>query len=121
MGTEVKEEKRLKRHRRVRRKVVGTGERPRLCVHRSGKNIQCQIVDDSNQASVATFSTLDKKFQSISKKGNKVEAAKSFGKFVSDELKAKSISKIAFDRAGYLYHGRVKAFADALREGGISF
>ena len=120
-ATNLREMKRLSRHRRVRRKVSGIAERPRVAVHRSGKNLQCQIVDDLLQKTICSFITIDKEFKKQAPKGNTVDAAKLFGKFVADKLKSKGIASISFDRAGYRYHGRVKAFADALREGGIEF
>jgi len=121
MTLAVKEAQRKSRHYRIRSKVKGSVERPRLSVKRSKKNLICQLVDDIQGATLFAFSTLDKKFSSVSKKGSTIEAAKALGKFASGELKAKGFSKIAFDRSGYLYHGRVKALADALREGGIDF
>jgi len=121
MRIEFKELQRVKRHKRVRRKIFGTPEKPRVSLHRSSKNLQCQIISDLDEKTLYTYSTLDKKFKSESVKGGTIEAAKILGKFVSNELKTKGVSKIAFDRAGYRYHGRVKAFADALREGGMNF
>ena len=95
MTLAVKEAQRIRRHGRVKRKIMGTSEKPRLCVHRSGKNFQCQVVDDLKRRPIFTFTTLDKKFKPPSPKKNTVEAAKSFGKFVSEELKTKGISKIS--------------------------
>jgi large subunit ribosomal protein L18 len=121
MATAIVEQSRRKRHQRIRKRIVGTTERPRLCVHRSSKNLMCQTIDDGTQLVVLGLSTTSKKFKSESAKGSTVEGAKSFGKLVSVELKAKGVNKITFDRSGHLYHGRIKAFADALREGGIDF
>ncbi len=116
-----KEIQRIKRHRRVRRKITGTVERPRLAVHRSKRGIVCQVVDDIACRTLFSFSTQDKKFKEKSKKGGNIEAAKALGKMFAEDLKAKGITKVAFDRGGLLYHGRIKALADALREGGIQF
>ena len=121
MTVALKEIRRISRHGRVRRKVRGTVERPRLSVCRSKKNLICQLVDDITGKTLFAFSTGVKKFASTSKKTNTVEAAKALGKIAASDLKAKGFSKIAFDRGGYLYHGRIKALADALREGGIDF
>lgn len=112
---------RLHRHARVRGKVSGTAERPRLSAHRTGKNFECQIVNDISAKTICSFTTLAKDFKAVSKKGGTIAAAKAFGSFVAKALKSKGITKIAFDRGGYLYHGRVKTFADALREGGVNF
>ena len=116
-----KELQRIKRHRRVRRKITGTAERPRLSVHRSKRGFVCQVIDDIACRTLISFSTQDKKFKDKSKTGGNVEAAKTFGKLFAEDLKAKGITKVAFDRGGLLYHGRIKALADALREGGIQF
>ena len=121
MATAIVELSRRKRHQRIRKRVNGTVERPRVCVHRSSKNLVCQVIDDTSHAVLLGLSTTGKKFKSESAKGSTVEGAKTFGKLVSAELKAKGVEKITFDRSGHLYHGRIKAFADALREGGINF
>jgi large subunit ribosomal protein L18 len=121
MTIALREIKRIGRHDRIRKKVQGTVERPRLSVHRSKRNLVGQLIDDLNRKTVFAFSTLDKKFAKASKKGNTVAAAQALGKLVSQEMKAKGFIKIAFDRGGYPYHGRIKALAEALREGGIQF
>ncbi len=121
MTLALKESQRKSRHYRIRRKVSGTAERPRLSVKRSKKNLVCQLVDDIGAKTLFAFSTADKKFTSASKKGSTIDAAKTLGKIASSEMKTKGFTKIAFDRSGYLYHGRIKALADALREGGINF
>lgn len=110
------------RHQRVRKKISGTPERPRLSVHRSARNLQAQVVDDFAQRTLISFSTSDKDFlKQAPKKSDKKSLAKNLGLFYAVKMKEKGISSISFDRGGYLYHGRVKALADGLREGGIQF
>jgi large subunit ribosomal protein L18 len=109
---------RLKRHVRVRSKITGTPERPRLNVFRSNANIYAQIIDDVNKVTLAAASTLDKDFEGAS--GN-AEAAKKVGKMIAERAKAKGIENVVFDRGGYIYHGRVAALAEGAREGGLVF
>jgi large subunit ribosomal protein L18 len=109
---------RKRRHRRVRGKVFGTAERPRLVVHRSNKGITAQLVDDFEGKTLAAASWLQlpKSF-----KGKKTEQAAEVGKFVAEKAKAAGIEVVVFDRGGYLYHGRVRALAEGAREGGLKF
>ncbi|OGW78948.1 MAG: 50S ribosomal protein L18 [Omnitrophica bacterium GWA2_52_8] len=116
-----KEQKRVKRHLGIRKRVVGTSERPRLAVHRSLKNIYVQAIDDMAAATMASFSTRDEKFLKAGIKGKKSEVSSQLGTLFAEELKKKGIKKIAFDRAGYKYHGRIKALAESLRASGIEF
>ena len=116
-----KELGRIKRHGRIRRKMLGTPERPRLAVHRSLNNLYVQVVDDIKATTILSFSTLDKDFSQKNGKGTKTEKSKNLGKFFAARLKEKGVTKIAFDRGGYQYHGRIKALADSLREAGIQF
>jgi len=109
---------RLKRHKRVRGKVSGTSERPRLNVFRSGTNIYAQIIDDTNGLTLVSASSLEKGFEG---KGNNTEAAQKVGQIVAQRAKDKGIENVVFDRGGYLYHGRVKALADGAREAGLEF
>lgn len=109
---------RLKRHKRVRGKISGTPERPRLNVYRSNANIYAQIIDDVNGVTLASASTLDKDFEGAT--GNK-EAARKVGKMVAERAKAKGIDTVVFDRGGYIYHGRVAELAEGAREGGLEF
>jgi large subunit ribosomal protein L18 len=111
-------EARKRRHRRVRGKVKGTAERPRLVVSRSNRGISAQLVDDSQGQTVAAASWvgLAKSF-----KGDKTEQAAEVGKLLAKNAKAAGVESVVFDRAGYLYHGRVKALADGAREGGLQF
>ena len=113
-----KNAQRLKRHVRVRGKISGTPERPRLSVFRSNANIYAQVIDDVNGVTLAAASTLDKEFDGAA--GN-VEAAKKVGKAVAERAKAKGIDTVVFDRSGYIYHGRVAALAEGAREGGLEF
>lgn len=109
---------RLKRHKRIRSKISGTTERPRLSVFRSNKNIYAQLIDDVAGVTLASASTLD---ASIAKDSTKVEQAQAVGKAIAEAAKSKNISNIVFDRSGYLYHGRISALADAARENGLDF
>ena len=112
---------RVARHKRVRKKVTGTAERPRLSVFRSSKNIYAQIIDDVNRVTLVSASSLDEAVKSaVSYTGNK-EAAKKVGAEIAKRAQAKNIKKVVFDRGGYIYHGRVKALADAAREAGLEF
>jgi large subunit ribosomal protein L18 len=109
---------RLRRHKRVRGKVSGTSERPRLNVFRSGTNIYAQIIDDVAGKTLVSASSLDKEFDG---KGGNCEAAKKFGELLASRAKAKGIETVVFDRGGYVYHGRVQALAEGAREGGLQF
>jgi large subunit ribosomal protein L18 len=111
-------EGRERRHRRVRGKVRGTVERPRLVVSRSNKGITAQLVDDMDGKTLASASWLQLK---KSFKGNKTEQATEVGKLLAQNAKQAGVEVVVFDRGGYLYHGRVKALADAAREGGLTF
>ena len=108
---------RLKRHRRIRGKISGTAERPRLSIFRSNKNIYAQLIDDVVGVTLASASTLDENVSDATK----VEQAAAVGKAIAEAAKAKNISTVVFDRSGYLYHGRVQALADAARENGLDF
>lgn len=110
---------RKRRHARVRKKIFGTAERPRLNVFRSNKHIYAQIIDDMKAVTLVSASTLDKEFD-LESTGN-IEAAKKVSELVAKRALAKGIKKVVFDRGGYLYHGRVKALADAAREAGLEF
>ena len=109
---------RLKRHKRVRSKVSGTPERPRLCVFRSEKNIYAQIIDDVNRVTLCAASSNEKDFGAY---GGNQDAAKKVGMAVAERAKAKGINEVVFDRGGYVYHGRVAALAEGAREGGLTF
>ena len=109
---------RTRRHARVRTKVSGTAERPRLCIYRSNTNIYAQIIDDVAGNTLVAASTLDK--EKKTKKSN-VEAAKEVGALIAKRATAKKIKAVVYDRSGYIYHGVVKALAEAAREGGLEF
>lgn len=108
---------RLKRHRRIRGKISGTAERPRLSIFRSNKNIYAQLIDDVAGVTLASASTLDENVSDATK----LEQAAAVGKAIAEAAKAKNISTVVFDRSGYLYHGRIQALADAARENGLNF
>jgi len=108
---------RQKRHNRVRARVMGTPERPRLNIFRSLNHIYAQVIDDISGHTLVAASTLDKGMDQAAK----MEEAKAVGKLVAERAKAQGITKVVFDRGGYLYHGRVKALADGAREGGLDF
>ena len=118
MPTLTKPEARARRHRRVRGKVSGTAERPRLVVFRSNRGIEAQLVDDIQGKTLAAASWLQLK---KSVKGNKTAQAAEVGKLLAQNAKNANIETVVFDRGGYLYHGRVKALAEAAREGGLRF
>ncbi|MFG6352764.1 MAG: 50S ribosomal protein L18 [Oscillospiraceae bacterium] len=109
---------RLHRHKRVRGKVSGTPERPRLNVFRSETNIYAQVIDDTKGVTLVSASSLEKGFEGP---GSNCEAAKKVGEAIAQRAKAKGIEAVVFDRGGYLYHGRVKALAEGAREGGLQF
>ena len=109
---------RLRRHKRVRGKIAGTAERPRLNVFRSSANIYAQIIDDTTGHTLCSASTLDKSFEGNG--GNKA-AAREVGKMVAQRAIEKGITTVVFDRGGYIFHGRVKELADGAREGGLNF
>ena len=109
---------RLKRHKRVRGKISGTPERPRLNVFRSEANIYAQVIDDVNGVTLVSASSLDNSFEG---KGGNIEAARKVGQMVAERAKAKGIDTVVFDRGGYVYHGRVQALAEGAREGGLNF
>jgi len=118
MATLTQREARIRRHRRVRRKVSGTAERPRLAVFRSNRGIEAQLIDDGEAKTLASASWLQLK---KSFKGTKTQQAAEVGKLLAANAKKAEIEAVVFDRGGYLYHGRVKALADTAREGGLKF
>ena len=108
---------RIKRHKRIRNKIAGTSEVPRLCVFRSNSQIFAQIIDDEKAHTLVSASSLELK----AKKGGNAEAAKEVGKLIAEKAKKAKIKTVVFDRSGYNYHGRVKALADGARENGLEF
>ena len=107
---------RERRHKRVRTKVSGTAERPRLCVYRSNSNIYAQIIDDSKGFTLVSASSLELKLKNVN-----IEAATKVGESIAKKAVKAGIKKVVFDRGGYLYHGKIKALADAARENGLEF
>lgn len=121
MAIESRNDRRLKRHYRVRKNSYGTPERPRMCIYRSNKNISVQIIDDVNGNTLVAASSLDKEIKENISYGGNVEAAKKVGETIAKRALAKGIEVVSFDRGGFLYHGRVKELADGAREGGLKF
>ena len=113
-----KNAQRLKRHTRVRGKISGTPERPRLAVYRSNANIYAQIIDDVNGVTLCSASSVEKGFEEL---GIKKAGAKKVGLNIAEKAKAKGITEVVFDRGGYIYHGRVSELAEGAREGGLKF
>ena len=121
MGRIDSNEVRLRIHERIRKRLSGSDTRPRLCIFRSNKHIYAQIVDDSKGTTVAAASSLDPDTRGSVKNGGNIAAAKAVGKTVAKRAIDKGIQSVLFDRGGYIYHGRVKALADAAREAGLKF
>jgi large subunit ribosomal protein L18 len=117
----LKKKARLKRKKRIRKKVVGTEIRPRLCVFRSTRHIYAQIIDDVKGQTLAAASTLEKTVKESSEMENKMNAATLVGKLLAERAIGKGVKQIVFDRNGFLYHGRVKAVSDGARESGLEF
>ncbi|MED4600345.1 50S ribosomal protein L18 [Paenibacillus validus] len=116
-----KNKARLKRHLRVRKKIQGTAERPRLNIFRSSKHMYAQLIDDVKGVTIAAASTQDKELKEGLGNGGNVDAAAKVGSLIAERAKKAGVVKVVFDRGGYLYHGRVKALADAAREAGLEF
>lgn len=114
-------ERRLERHRRIRKNLNGTSERPRFDVFRSSKHIYVQIIDDTKGVTLVSASTVEKEIMEAVAGKTKTEAAKIVGQFAAERAKANGIDTVVFDRGGYIYHGRVKAVADGAREAGLNF
>lgn len=121
----LKEQARLRRKKRIRKKIFGTPERPRLCVYKSCKHIYGQIIDDTIGHTLVAASSLSpeirEKIEELKKGGGKTEVAKAVGELIAKKALEKGITKVCFDRGGFKYHGRIKAFADAAREAGLEF
>jgi large subunit ribosomal protein L18 len=114
-------EQRLKRHSRIRRKIVGTAEKPRLSVYRSLTNIYAQLIDDRARVTLASASSMKLEVKQAEGESRKVAQAREVGRTIAEAAKAKGISAVIFDRGGFLYHGRVKALAVAARDAGLEF
>lgn len=116
-----KVEARERRHRRVRKNVFGTTQRPRLSVFRSNKHIYAQLIDDTTGKTLTTTSSLDQEYRQQNKKGSNSQAAAAIGAALAKRAMSLNIKKVVFDRNGYIYHGRIKALADAARQAGLIF
>ncbi len=116
-----RERRRRTRHRRIRKRLRSMPERPRLCVHRSLKNLCIQVIDDFQSKTLFSISTLNKELKDKLDYGGNKAAASKLGNLAAEKLKQKGITKVVFDRGGYSYHGRIKAVAEGLRKGGIVF
>ena len=121
MANTSRSEARIRRHKRVRKSITGTTERPRLAVFRSTAEIYAQVIDDAAGTTLASASSVDHELRGSAAKITKTEQAKLIGKAVADRAKSKGIDKVVFDRGGFRYMGRVKALADAAREAGLEF
>lgn len=119
MSKNSRNDRRVKRHLRVRKNLIGTPEKPRLCVFRSNKNISAQIIDDVNGNTLVSASTLEKDLKG--ENGGNKEAARKVGELIAKRALDKGIENVAFDRGGFLYHGRVKELAEGAREAGLKF
>ena len=117
MSVRTKEQLRQRRHRRVRKKITGTAERPRLAVYRSNQRIYVQLIDDAAGRTIAAASSLDNDLAGTAR----ADAPAAVGRLIGERAQAAGVSRVVFDRGGYLYHGRVKALADAAREAGLEF
>ncbi len=109
------------RHERIRKKVIGTEERPRLCVFRSNKHLYAQLINDNQAEIIVSVSTLSKEFKTDNIKPATKEAAAKLGKLMAEKAKTNGIEKISFDKAGYRYHGKIKELAESARKGGLVF
>jgi len=112
---------RIKRHKRVRKNISGSSERPRLCIFRSLKHIYAQVIDDRKGITLVSLSTLNPEIKGKEKYQGNIKAAETLGSLLAKKLEEKGIKKVVFDRGGYLYHGRVKAVAESTRKGKIVF
>ena len=122
MGTlNLRTQARLKRKKRIRKNLVGTGNRPRLCVFRSARHIYAQVVDDSRGQTLAAASSMEKDVRENPESKNKVTAANNVGKIIGQRAIEKGLKKVVFDRNGFLYHGRIKAVSEGAREAGLKF
>lgn len=116
-----KNKNRVERHKRVRKKISGIPEKPRLNVYKSNTNIYAQIIDDTEGKTLVQASSIDKELKETLKNGGNMEAAKAVGSLIGKRAKEKGIEKVVFDRSGYLYHGKIKELGDAAREAGLEF
>lgn len=113
--------KRIRRHKRIRKRILGTATRPRLCVYRSLGNFHAQLIDDLHEKTLLYLSTLNKEVKKKVAYGGNTKAAELLGQLLAEQAKSKGISKVVLDRGGFLYHGRVKALAESCRKNGLEF
>lgn len=116
-----KKVKQIKRHKRIRKKIKGTKDCPRLCVFRGLANIQAQLIDDIKEKTLLSISTKDKEFRKKFSYGGNVKAAALLGEILAERIKEKGITHLAFDRAGFIFHGRIKALVESMRKKGLRF
>lgn len=121
VGAKTSREARIRRHERVRKRLSGTPERPRLSVFRSLGHIYAQVIDDRSGRTLAAASSLEPDLRAAASEESKVQVARAVGQRIAERAREKGISQVVFDRGGYLYHGRVKALAEGAREGGLQF
>ncbi len=119
MSNKTRYQGRIRRHKSIRKNLKGTPERPRLAVYRSLRHISAQVIDDVSGNTLCAISSASKEMASAKKKGSKVEAAEDLGKIFGKKIKEAGIDRVVFDRGGFLYHGRIKAFADGARDSGV--
>ncbi|NMA84600.1 MAG: 50S ribosomal protein L18 [Epulopiscium sp.] len=112
---------RVKKHQRMRHRITGTAAKPRMCVFKSGKHIYVQVIDDTKGHTLASASTLEADIKSKLKNTSNIEAATLVGEVIAQRAKEKGVNEIVFDRGGFIYHGKIKALADAAREAGLEF
>ncbi len=108
-------------HVRMRKRIAGTPDRPRLCVHRTSRHVRAQVIDDNTGRTIVSASSLDKEVRAAIKTGGNIAASKIVGKTIAERARAKGVEQVVFDRGGYQYHGRVQALAEAAREAGLKF
>jgi large subunit ribosomal protein L18 len=118
---ESREKLRSQRHKRIKKKIRGSAQRPRMCIYRSHKNLYIQIVDDNSRRTLFSLSTLDKEIKQRVPYGGNIKAAQVLGEVLCKRAQEKNIKNVVFDRGGYVYHGRIKAFAEFARKGGLGF
>lgn len=116
-----KENSRYKRHIRLRKKIIGDNQKPRLFVYRSLKNMHAQLINDIEQVTIISMSTTSKEFKNVLGKASKIKTAEKLGEYIAKKALEKGIEQVKFDRGGCLYHGRVRAFAESARKGGLKF
>jgi large subunit ribosomal protein L18 len=117
----IRKEELAKRHKRIRVKISGTSERPRLAVYRSNKHIYAQLIDDTKGITIVSAGSVEPEIKSANSHGGNIDASKKIGKFIAERALKKGVTQVVFDRGGYVYHGRIAALADAAREAGLDF